>query len=113
MLRNYFSAIAPTRDSKILNPSVQPNSGSLERSGWGRQERLLGKGSLIILDPAFGLVPADDGDIRAGHENIVFSAHVPSPHLGRINNDVNQREGMDILFQLLQVFREGLCESPY
>jgi hypothetical protein len=31
--RNYFTAIAPTRDSKILKPSVPPNSGSLERSG--------------------------------------------------------------------------------
>src|SRR5216683_551552 len=31
----YFTAMAPTRDSKILNPSVPPNSGSLERSGWG------------------------------------------------------------------------------
>lgn len=30
---NYFTAIAPTRDSKILKPSVPPNSGSLERSG--------------------------------------------------------------------------------
>ena len=31
----YFTAMAPTRDSKILNPSVPPNSGSLERSGCG------------------------------------------------------------------------------
>ena len=31
----YFVAIAPTRDSKILNPSVPPSSGSLERSGCG------------------------------------------------------------------------------
>ena len=29
----YFTAMAPTRDSKILNPSVPPNSASLERSG--------------------------------------------------------------------------------
>jgi hypothetical protein len=29
----YFTAMAPTMDSKILNPSVPPNSGSLERSG--------------------------------------------------------------------------------
>ena len=31
----YFTAMAPTRDSKILNPSVPPSSGSLERSGCG------------------------------------------------------------------------------
>ena len=31
----YFTAMAPTMDSKILNPSMPPNSGSLERSGCG------------------------------------------------------------------------------
>ena len=31
----YFTAMAPTMDSKILNPSVPPSSGSLERSGCG------------------------------------------------------------------------------
>jgi hypothetical protein len=31
----YFTAMAPTRDSKILNPSVPPSSGSLDRSGCG------------------------------------------------------------------------------
>ena len=31
----YFKAMAPTMDSKILNPSVPPSSGSLERSGCG------------------------------------------------------------------------------
>ena len=29
----YFTAIAATSDSKTLNPSLPPNSGSLERSG--------------------------------------------------------------------------------
>ena len=29
----YFTAMAPTMDSKILNPSVPPSSASLERSG--------------------------------------------------------------------------------
>src|SRR6266481_8008548 len=32
---SYFTAMAPTRDSRILKPSVPPNSGSLERSGCG------------------------------------------------------------------------------
>src|ERR1700680_1576325 len=31
--KGYFSAMAPTRDSKILKPSVPPSSGSLARSG--------------------------------------------------------------------------------
>ena len=31
----YFTAMAPTMDSKILKPSVPPSSGSLERSGCG------------------------------------------------------------------------------
>jgi len=29
----YFTAMAPTMDAKTLNPSVPPNSASLERSG--------------------------------------------------------------------------------
>src|SRR5207245_3032781 len=38
-LLDYFVAIAPTNDWKILNPSVQPSSGSDERSGWGIMPR--------------------------------------------------------------------------
>src|SRR6266852_4033048 len=39
VLLDYFVAIAPTNDWKILNPSVQPSSGSDERSGWGIMPR--------------------------------------------------------------------------
>ena len=42
--RDYFPAIAPTSDWKILIPSVQPSSGSAERSGCGIMPRTLRPG---------------------------------------------------------------------
>src|SRR5438552_19153943 len=41
------SAIAPTRDSKTLKPSVQPSSGSQERSGCGIVPNTLRSGQQI------------------------------------------------------------------
>ena len=64
----YFTAMAPTRDSKILNPSVPPNSGSLERSGCGIMPSTFRPGlqipAILSKDP-FGLasgVISPDGE---------------------------------------------------
>ena len=57
----YFSAMAPTRDSKILKPSVPPSSCSLARSGCGIMPSTLRPGLQIpamLFSEPFGFAAA-------------------------------------------------------